>query len=156
LPYAGPELKDARSANEIPEVDRLIQFLETNQGDRKYLLGTVNARTAAPFILLTGEPVMAMGGFTGSDPILTAQELEGMVDNNQVRFFMLPAPPKNLILNPHDNRPSPQRKASETQIWVQTNCRMVPFRVWRLDEAGQGTEKLNGLEGSPALWDCGL
>ena len=156
LPYAGPELKDARSANEIPEVNRLLQFLETNRGDQKFLLATVNARTAAPFILLTGEPVMAMGGFTGSDPILTAQDLEDMVQNNEVRFFLLPAPPKNLASNPPGNRPPPQIKTPEAQSWVQTNCRIVPFRVWRPIDTGQGPGKFNGLEGSPALWDCGL
>jgi hypothetical protein len=34
---------------------------------------------------------MAMGGFSGGDPILTPQSLAQLVKNNTVRFFLIPS-----------------------------------------------------------------
>jgi hypothetical protein len=46
----------------------LIAFLEHHHGREDYLLAAVNARQAAPIIIATGNPVMALGGFSGGDP----------------------------------------------------------------------------------------
>ena len=50
---------------------KLLAFLQENHQDEVYLLAAVNARQAAPIIIATGDPVIALGGFTGRDPILT-------------------------------------------------------------------------------------
>ena len=72
------------------QVDPLtLQFLLRNQGNTKFLVGTLNATSAAPIILATGKPVMALGGFTGSDPILSVSDLQNLIANGTVRFFML-------------------------------------------------------------------
>jgi len=42
----------------------------------------------AGVVIETGEPVMAMGGFHGLDPIVTPEELTQLVATNQVRFVM--------------------------------------------------------------------
>ena len=154
LPFAGPDLKTARSANELPNLGRLIGFLQANRNQEKYFLGTINARTASPFILLTGEPVMAMGGFTGNDPILTKQDLEMMVENHAIRFFLLPgnAPPADGRNNL--KRPPPPNIYSAPQSWVYANCRTVPPRIWRPLSKGLKIEPLSGLDGFPELWDC--
>jgi 4-amino-4-deoxy-L-arabinose transferase-like glycosyltransferase len=93
LPYAGPELEKSRrpggDALENRKDDRLLQYLLENFSGETYLLATVRAGEAAPFILSTGEPVMAMGGFSGSDPILTVDELTAMIQDGEVRFFLL-------------------------------------------------------------------
>ena len=68
----------------------LIQYLEANQGSTKFLAATLNSMTAGPIILATGKPVMALGGFSGSDAVLTLSELEDDVKNNVVRYFLLP------------------------------------------------------------------
>ncbi len=66
-----------------------LQYLLKNQGSTKFLVATTNANTASPIILATGKPVMALGGFTGSDPILSIADLQKLIANNTVRFFML-------------------------------------------------------------------
>jgi 4-amino-4-deoxy-L-arabinose transferase-like glycosyltransferase len=66
-----------------------VAFLEANRGDARFLLATLSARQAAPVIIRTGEPVAALGGFSGTDPIVTPQTLARMVDQKQVRFVML-------------------------------------------------------------------
>ena len=47
------------------------------------------ARTKPPRIqLATGEPVMAMGGFNGSDPHPTLQQLEQYIHTGEIRFVL--------------------------------------------------------------------
>ncbi len=72
-----------------PAHKRLAEFLLANRGEAKYLVATQGALAAAPFILATGEPVMAMGGFDGSNPAPTMAEFQHMVDTRQVRYVIL-------------------------------------------------------------------
>ena len=44
---------------------------------------------AAPIILTTGRPVMALGGYSGTDPILTIDKLARLVASGQVGQFLL-------------------------------------------------------------------
>ncbi len=139
LPYAGPELLEQprRQGQGLPQNDRLIAFLEANHQGETFLLAVLNANTAAPMILETGEPVMALGGFSGSDPILTAEELEALVAAREVRFFLLPQ----------------QGRAQQDLLrWVVGNCRAVPEDLW--GEAGGPAAAGPGGGGPLQLWDC--
>jgi len=93
LPASHPGSARSREAGprgRLGGVDpKLLAFLEGNHGSERYLLATATALPAAPLIIETGEPVMAMGGFTGRDPILTPQKLAGLVHQGQVRFVLL-------------------------------------------------------------------
>ena len=122
LPFAGPELlaRPMRSAN-MPSDNRLIEFVTANRNGAKFLVATLTANTAAPIILATGEPVMALGGFSGSDQILTPDQLAANVANNTVRFFWLPA----------DGGQQP----ALTQ-WVKSNCRTVQTNAPRTPNSG--------------------
>src|ERR1035437_5716985 len=68
---------------------RLIGFLKTNRTNERFLVAVPNAFQAAPLIMLTGQPVIAMGGYLGRDPILTPDTLERLVANGDIRFVML-------------------------------------------------------------------
>lgn len=102
LPMAGPELNRGSDnggfgqgrggMSQSPEgatSSKLINFLTQNKQNEKYLIAVSNANSAAPIILQTGEPVMDTGGFLGSDPILTADKLEKLVKNGEIRYFLL-------------------------------------------------------------------
>ncbi len=67
----------------------LVRYLEANQGNATYLVATPSSMTADGIILATNKPVMAMGGFSGSDPILTTNQLASLVAKGTVRFFLL-------------------------------------------------------------------
>ncbi len=67
---------------------QLIDYLEANQGSATYLVATSNSNAAAPIILATGKPVMSLGGFLGSDPILNASSFANLVQSGAVRFVM--------------------------------------------------------------------
>jgi len=68
---------------------KLVSYLEANQGNTKYLVAVPSSMSADSIILATNKPVMAMGGFSGSDPILTTNQLASLVAQGTVRFFLL-------------------------------------------------------------------
>src|SRR5205085_12679438 len=68
---------------------RLIQFLHGRDGGEEFLLAAVNARLAAPVIVATGRPVMALGGFSGRDPILGVEDFARFVADRRVRFALI-------------------------------------------------------------------
>ncbi len=67
----------------------LIKYLEAHRGNAKYLVAVVSSNEADTIILETNQPVMALGGFSGSDPILTTAQLAALVKSGAVRFFLL-------------------------------------------------------------------
>jgi 4-amino-4-deoxy-L-arabinose transferase-like glycosyltransferase len=88
-----------------------IDFLTAQRGSSDFLVATTNANAAAPIILATGQPVMALGGFLGSDPILAVDQLSASVASGRVRFFLLGGfgPPGSSGLS----------------SWVRTSCQPV-------------------------------
>jgi 4-amino-4-deoxy-L-arabinose transferase-like glycosyltransferase len=67
----------------------LVSYLEANRGDAEYLVATFGSQSAAPLIIATGEPVIAIGGFTGSDPAPTLAEFQRMVADGEVRYVLI-------------------------------------------------------------------
>jgi 4-amino-4-deoxy-L-arabinose transferase-like glycosyltransferase len=45
----------------------LISYLQAHQGSARYLVAATGSQTTAPIIIQTGEEVITIGGFTGSD-----------------------------------------------------------------------------------------
>jgi hypothetical protein len=50
---------------------------------------TPSSQAAAPIIIKTGLPVMSLGGFSGSDPILSTAKLAALARSGVVKYFML-------------------------------------------------------------------
>jgi 4-amino-4-deoxy-L-arabinose transferase-like glycosyltransferase len=67
----------------------LITYLEKHRGSATYLVATPSSNEAAPIIIATGQPVISLGGFTGSDPILTTAKLASLARQGVVRYFLL-------------------------------------------------------------------
>ncbi len=124
---------------------KLVSYLEANQGNSRYLLATQSAISAAPIIIATGKPVMAMGGFVGSDPILNQQQLVNIVQAGTVRFFLLQGLPNMNALpanirtqmgsRPFGRGGSPFGDNATTS-WVQKNCKIVPTDLWQANTSG--------------------
>ena len=68
---------------------KLFAFLQQHAHGETYLLATPNARLAAPIIIHTGKAVMAIGGFSGEDRIMSPERLRSMVAAHQVRYIFL-------------------------------------------------------------------
>lgn len=136
LPYAGPDLLTEPRRTTSPDMERLVDYLLANRGDAAFLVATLNANTAAPIILATGEPVMALGGFSGGDPILTVDELAQETVDGTVRFFLLPAQ---------------AGQQADLRRWVVGHCTPVPPQLWRPAPSASG-----GPGGTLQLFDCGV
>jgi 4-amino-4-deoxy-L-arabinose transferase-like glycosyltransferase len=102
---------------------RLI-FLKSNHQGERFFLATLSSRLAAPIIVRTGWPVMAMGGFMGTDPILTPEKLAQMVKDKQIRFVML----GGLWLN--YQRMNAESEENALADWVRKNGKPVDTALW--------------------------
>jgi len=67
----------------------LVSYLEQHRGTADWLVAVPSAMTAAPIIIATGEPVMAMGGFSGSDAALDATGFDALVREGRVRYVLV-------------------------------------------------------------------
>ncbi|MCY8070207.1 glycosyltransferase family 39 protein [Bacillus inaquosorum] len=92
LPESGPQLKSSANGGNMfsSEVDTgLLSYLRKHNTGEEYLFATLTTVTAAPYIIHENESVMAMGGFNGTDPILTVSELKKLVKEGKVKYFLL-------------------------------------------------------------------
>ncbi len=67
----------------------LDNFLLTNYKGERWAIAVSNANEAESIILDTGLPVMAVGGFSGSDPILSLEQLQKYVVAGELKYYML-------------------------------------------------------------------
>lgn len=165
-PTAGPTLPNSpfggfagRSTPDFADGNpKLEQYLLSNQGTAQFLVATTNATSAAPIILDTGKPVMAFGGFLGSDPILTQQQLITLISNGTVRFFLTQGMSGPISI---DEIPPQIRKEIPPQLleeltkggfggigganstlttWVSSHCHAVPTTLWQSASVGSGDQ----------------
>ncbi len=66
----------------------LVTLLERDAGSYKWVAATVNSNSAAGYQLATDDPVMAIGGFNGTDPAPTLAQFESYVRNGDVHYFI--------------------------------------------------------------------
>ncbi|MET9631168.1 glycosyltransferase family 39 protein [Lentzea sp. NPDC006480] len=89
LPVAGPSgmrmggggLLDATT----PDAE-LLSLLQDNT--YRWAAATVGSNNAAGLQLASGQPVMALGGFNGTDPSPTLAQFQEMVRNGQIHYFV--------------------------------------------------------------------
>ncbi len=108
-PYAGPELvANAGSAPIPPDLETILTRLKFNGSDPKlpsyyqalskyllqhqheatYIAAVPDTALAENIIIKTGEPVIAIGGFNGANPILTLEEFVNLVQSGKVKYFL--------------------------------------------------------------------
>jgi hypothetical protein len=105
------------------QIEELLTFLRENRHGERFLAATPDARRAAPLIIASGEPVMAMGGYMGADAIVTPEVLAQMVARRELRFVMIV---------PEDE---PDRRAGRNIAltdWVRQNGKLVDPELWRV------------------------
>ncbi|WP_186447381.1 ArnT family glycosyltransferase [Bacillus paralicheniformis] len=91
LPESGPQLQSSNGGGMFSsDVDTgLLTYLRKNNTGEEYLFATLTTVTAAPYIINADENVMALGGFNGTDPILTVSELKNLVKEGKVKYFLI-------------------------------------------------------------------
>jgi 4-amino-4-deoxy-L-arabinose transferase-like glycosyltransferase len=66
----------------------LTRLLVRGAAGYRWTAATVGAESAAPLQLASGEPVMAIGGFNGTDDAPTLAEFERMVAAGEIHYFI--------------------------------------------------------------------
>jgi 4-amino-4-deoxy-L-arabinose transferase-like glycosyltransferase len=151
--------------------NKLQEYLLANQGNTRFLVAVPSSQMADSLILNTGKPVMALGGFSGSDPILDAQKVATLVSNGTVRFFLLSSGRSNQRSSNQQSAQSgnntnqqqagapgggpggPGGQQSSVTEWVTTHCSTVPTDQWQTTQSqSQGGQLFGG--GSQQLYDC--
>lgn len=66
----------------------LTKLLETDASSYTWIAATVGSNSAAGYQLATRDPVMAIGGFNGSDPTPTLSQFEKYVAEGKIHYFI--------------------------------------------------------------------
>ncbi len=152
---------------------KLLAYLEQHQQGEKFLFATMSSMSASPYILATGLPVAALGGFSGGDQILTTEQLAAMVERGEVRYFLVSSPEQqeamaeqfagmfggqaasdasstlDLASDPANVPSFGFGGGSALTEWVNTNCTQVPTSEWQSTTASN-----DGPMGMTSLYDC--
>jgi 4-amino-4-deoxy-L-arabinose transferase-like glycosyltransferase len=132
-PVAGPALSESRPAV-APASSRaptpvqtsgfasslalLTRYLRVHRDHARFLVAATDAKTADPIALASGQPVITVGGFTGSDPTPTADQIKQLIDSGQLRYALLDASRVLPI--------STTQRANSASTWVERHCSRVP------------------------------
>jgi 4-amino-4-deoxy-L-arabinose transferase-like glycosyltransferase len=66
----------------------LVDLLEQDAGRYTWVAATVGSNSAAGYQLATDDPVMAIGGFNGTDPAPTLADFEKYVSEGKIHWFI--------------------------------------------------------------------
>jgi hypothetical protein len=66
----------------------MTKLLTSGAAGYRWAAATVGAESAAPFQLASGEPVVAIGGFNGTDNTPTLAQFKAMVTAGEVHYFI--------------------------------------------------------------------
>lgn len=91
IPTAGPNSTAMRgSNNESSQANsQLVQYLVEHQNGATWLVAVASANESAAIQLTSGQPVMAVGGFNGSDTPLTLEQFKQLVKAGKVKYYAI-------------------------------------------------------------------
>src|SRR5207248_5388203 len=67
---------------------QLTSLLQQGASGYRWVAAAVGANNAASYQLAAGEPIMAIGGFNGSDPAPTLAQFEQYVREGKIHYFI--------------------------------------------------------------------
>ncbi len=119
----------------------LIHYLEAHQGTAKFLVAVTSSNEADAIILAANKPVMTLGGFSGSDPILTTNQLAALVKSGTVRFFLI-----------NDSTGGGPGGSSQSALiaWITQHCKVVSSSQW---QSSSTTSSFGGFGGAEQLYE---
>jgi 4-amino-4-deoxy-L-arabinose transferase-like glycosyltransferase len=66
----------------------LVKLLQTDAGSYSWVAATIDANSAAGYQLATDDPIMAIGGFNGTDPAPSLAQFEQDVAQGRIHYFI--------------------------------------------------------------------
>jgi 4-amino-4-deoxy-L-arabinose transferase-like glycosyltransferase len=122
---------------------QLFRYVSAHRGGASYLLAVQSWTEASAYILVTGQEVMPMGGFSGSVPEPTLARVRQLVAIGQLRFFLLGGAVGGFGGGAGRGAGGP---AAQVAGWVESSCATVP---------GQDYGATSGAAGAETLYVCG-
>jgi hypothetical protein len=98
--------------------DEAKKLLETNAGDYTWAAAAIGAQNAASYQLSTGDPVMAIGGFNGTDPSPTLAQFQQYVEDGEIHYFIASGSGGGM-------RGGSSGTSSQITSWVEANFKKV-------------------------------
>ena len=146
LPRSGPDAGQAGRQNTSdilsPAQEAILDHLLDNTDPDSYLVATVSARDAAPYILATLRPVLTFGGFSGGDNVVDVDRLAQMVADGELRFVLA------------DDGFARQKR--EIGAWLADNCTTVAIPgATQSRLASNPMPRPGGPGQANVLYDCG-
>ncbi|MCZ8513293.1 glycosyltransferase family 39 protein [Paenibacillus filicis] len=143
IPYAGPDLNNIRGGGKVagrgpgmggpggggPEStvnQELVAYLVSHYNkdvQGAYLVVTNSSMSASPLIMETGLPVMATGGFSGTDPAITADQLAKLAKEGKVKYFLVSS------MGPGGGGGTGSQQS--VNEWILQHAKEVPSEEWR-------------------------
>ncbi|MFF4050318.1 ArnT family glycosyltransferase [Streptomyces chartreusis] len=100
--------------------DEAKALLEKNADDYTWAAAAIGAQNAASYQLSTGDPVMAIGGFNGTDPSPTLAEFKKYVADGRIHYFIASGSGSGGGMGG-----SSSGSSSQISSWVQENFESV-------------------------------
>ena len=120
IPTAGPSSTAMQgSNNETSQTDsQLVQYLVEHQHGATWLVAVASANESAAIQLTSGQPVMAVGGFNGSDTPLTLEQFKQLVKDGKVNYY---------AISSHGRGGGPGGGNNEITAWVKQTGIVVNY-----------------------------
>ncbi|MDQ0748637.1 4-amino-4-deoxy-L-arabinose transferase-like glycosyltransferase [Streptomyces africanus] len=67
----------------------LVSYLKKHQDGAEWLLAVSSSQSAAQLIVSSGQPVISMWGWSGSDKAMTLAKLKELVKNGELHYVQL-------------------------------------------------------------------
>ncbi|MDX2542847.1 ArnT family glycosyltransferase [Streptomyces sp. WI04-05B] len=94
-------------------------LLEKNASDYTWAAAAIGAQNAASYQLSTGDPVMAIGGFNGTDPSPTLAEFKKYVEDGKIHYFISSGSGGGM------GGSSTTSTSSQISSWIESNFKKV-------------------------------
>jgi 4-amino-4-deoxy-L-arabinose transferase-like glycosyltransferase len=88
----------------------LLAYLDASTQGMKYLVAVPSSQQGSQLVIATGRPVLFIGGFSGSDKVVTVDDLKELVANGELRYVLYGGDRGNN---------------SEISSWLQSSCSVV-------------------------------
>lgn len=120
IPTAGPNSTAMRgSNNESSQADsQLVQYLLEHQHGAVWLVAVASANESAAIQLTSYQPVMAVGGFNGSDTPLTLEQFKQLVKAGKVKYY---------AISSHSRGGGPGGSNNEITAWVKQTGTVINY-----------------------------
>lgn len=121
IPTAGPtSTAMSGSSNENATAEStLVQYLLKHQGSATWVVAVDSANSSAGIQIATGQPVMALGGFSGSDAVLTLDQFKQLVREGKVQYY--------ATSGSGGMSGGPGGGSSEITTWIKANATVVNY-----------------------------